>query len=475
VFLVFQPKLGRKIVKIDITTKSPIDIVVAWNDGDDKEHIIRETIEGSGHYILSHKVNRIKIEGNEIPNDNIINIKLSNTRKRIKLTVGGKNYHNAKNSDGKFLLYENDTQIRGIKTITDVKIGIAVVYYFALTFVLFMYLDTNYLQQKFLKNQNIKQIRNIEFLRITFACFIVLQHYRSPPPPLGWIAVEFFYIMSGFFLYNTMLKIDTISFKDFAVKKLIRLYPLYLFSFLLLFSRGGGGGNIHDIISSLLFIKGHIFSKGSCQGLWFIPSLFLYSCFWFALFKLVVREKINYVVFAITYLCVVLYYYKGVGSMCNIDVELYRGMYSIGLGYLVAVAYNNININFNKYFVSFLELYLFSFIVCRCLFNKLNYGWPETYLLLIAYFVFLLFLFVKKQGILSKILDNNLSVFLGKYSFAIYMTHEFIAFHLSNKMKQFVEYKDLKMIMSIIVGVVCYHLIEKPAERILAEKWKTKN
>lgn len=48
----------------------------------------------------------------------------------------------------------------------------------------------------------------IEFYRFLFMCVICLWHFRGIVPTFhsGYLPVEFFFILSGYLLYNTVIK-----------------------------------------------------------------------------------------------------------------------------------------------------------------------------------------------------------------------------------------------------------------------------
>ncbi len=79
----------------------------------------------------------------------------------------------------------------------------------------------------------------LDALRGLAACAVVLYHraYRFPFPE-GYLAVDFFFMLSGFVLaYSYQAKLDDgWSTKDFLATRLARLYPLYLLGLVLGFA-----------------------------------------------------------------------------------------------------------------------------------------------------------------------------------------------------------------------------------------------
>ena len=76
---------------------------------------------------------------------------------------------------------------------------------------------------------------SIEFFRILFTFVIVIHHASSFPGGEtllrhGYLCVEFFFILSGFFLYRSFRAEKEHSTFSFLKKRLRRLYPEYLFA-----------------------------------------------------------------------------------------------------------------------------------------------------------------------------------------------------------------------------------------------------
>ena len=97
-------------------------------------------------------------------------------------------------------------------------------------------------------------------------------------------------------------------------------------------------------------------------------------------------------------------------------------------------------------------------------------------LIIILAFCVLFYLFLTKKGILSKIFENDFSVFLGKYAFSIFLIHLYVlallekclwktnpAFVISHPIINVI----LAIVLMILSGVIVYHLIEKPVSMYL--------
>jgi len=92
----------------------------------------------------------------------------------------------------------------------------------------------------------------------------------------------------------------------------------------------------------------------------------------------------------------------------------------------------------------------------------------------------LFWLFVNQKGYLSKLFNQNLSVFLGKYSYSIFIIHPVVL----NLFREYIwkihpnfviSYPIINLfvplVCSVLAGIVVYHLVEKPAYNYLKSKW----
>ena len=88
-------------------------------------------------------------------------------------------------------------------------------------------------------SKNTGRNESITFFRILFTLVILIHHASSFPGGhtlllRGYLCVEFFFIVSGFFLYRSFRDESRHSTLSFIKKRLVRLYPEYLFAFLVI-------------------------------------------------------------------------------------------------------------------------------------------------------------------------------------------------------------------------------------------------
>lgn len=281
--------------------------------------------------------------------------------------------------------------------------------------------------------------KNVDFLRFLFAIIIVIFHmchnnlvsiYGSfheynvlgKSTLRAWILVEFFFIISGYFLWNTPF--DKMSHKEFVWKKIVRLWPIFAVATLCEtfphFSL--------TTIMKLLFFQCNGFSLEYKGINWFVSSLFWTLLFYFSLIKIINKRYIVFVISVMVYFSYVYLINYGFGREVKglFSIGMVRGIAGVGLGYLFHEFCTQINPDaFNKrymYFIfSILEIILLGFFIyCFTVHNIKN----TNNFIFIVLFLPLMFSFIFNLGWLSKLLDNNFSVVLGRYSYALYVMQQ---------------------------------------------------
>ncbi len=360
-------------------------------------------------------------------------------------------------------------------------------------------------------NTTKEKLKNIEILRFIGANAIILHHfiwgkislchkYLADVPlyaniypnfSKAMLWCDFFFIISGFFLF---WKTDfSISFIDFFKKKLIRFYPLMIFlvfCFLTLDWLNLCTLKKYDNFFYLFLINNTGFFEpnywGALRHTWFIAALFWTTMLFFYLRKTISEQWMNLIMglgicFSYTFLLSTtinppsLYYHF-------INIGILRAIGGLSIGYFIAKFYTNYKsttcTKFSWETITFtlLELYCLYFIIKKTMLGVLHY---TNWLIYIIIFTILFILFLLKKGYISQILNNQISVFLGRYTFAIYMIHMWIQEIFSQKVwiyKDFViSHPILNLIipyiLALFVAVLTYHFVEQPAAKLLNKLW----
>lgn len=362
-----------------------------------------------------------------------------------------------------------------------------------------------------------ERFKNVDFFRFLFAIIILLYHFGTSPGSFGillkqdsstfqniyilfhngFICVDFFFLISGFFLFKSIKPSnDTIYF---IKSKIIRLVPLIWFSIVIyaIFSVFIKNFNfqINNNLLSIFLLDQIGFNKCvSCTPqAWFVSSLFWVSLFYFYLNKIFDKKYLNIIIWFLVTIStsfIINCNYPGFASNVKnsqifINQGIMRGISGIGLGYFILMLYNSnflkkVNIK-NRIIITGLEIYLAGFLVYYLVISGKTPG--NCYFLYIINFAILFYLLLIKQGLISKLLDNNISEVLGKWSYSIYIMHIMIRNIMNCTIiyphKEFVLAHPIfifssGIVIAVIVGILTYYFFEKPITKYLKNKFLTK-
>lgn len=351
------------------------------------------------------------------------------------------------------------------------------------------------------------RLYNIDFLRFLFAVTIVYFHilHDNIIPYIdenetyillrelsydAYTIVECFFIMSGYFLFQT----KNVSIPKFIIKRCIRLWPVLFFSIIVgvaFFQQG----KVIAIINS--FFLQCIGVSLDYKGInWYISPLFWGSILIFTVTKCFDDRKAALFIGILSYFGYVLNInitHGGFGRATFfgvVNLGLARAIAGIGLGYLIGVILEEIK-NMNFYYrgegiKNKLSVNLCYFAVCKtavCTFVETGcliylagffvFGINNRNQIIVVILFVLLFLsFIFKGGILSKVLNHPFLGNVGKYAYSIYVMQQ-IGFWILQRTiwkTAIINHVSFCLIIStlfcVILGIITYYAIEKPFSRI---------
>jgi len=350
-----------------------------------------------------------------------------------------------------------------------------------------------------------EKFKNVEFLRFIFAVIIVLFHFRTsvkgydgldlifPTLKHCSVCVDYFFIMAGFFLFKNFNK-NADTFK-FAIKKFFRLTPLIWFSIICYF--------ILSIISKYHFYpENHILRALLLSNIgfapkveatnihWFVPVLFWAMLFYFYIAKIFDKKYLNLIIWIIVIFSLSGYLnisdFTPHGNTVNfytfINKGVLRGLAGLGVGYFINMLFETDFLKKCSYklkiFISLTEIGVISFIIHFMLFSKRLPG--QSAFLYTVMFSILFFLFLRKQGIISKLLENNFSLILGASSYSIYIIHpviqRYFKYLIYKPNKELVTSHPLiyiiaMVICGIITGFVVHYFVENKVNKYIKNKF----
>jgi len=297
----------------------------------------------------------------------------------------------------------------------------------------------------------------------------------------GWLAVQFFFILSGFIFFNLYLKKinnKKISFKNFFILRFSRLYPLHILTFFLVFLisfvliEGNFLKNINlkHIILNIFLIQNWGFEDGPSfnEPSWSISiEILMYSIFFFL-------AKTRRFLILLTFLLIILssiifFKYKliGYGGFCF----FIGGLTNLIFEFLKKNNY----LNGNNWLV-FCLLLLFTSLIVYIMFTY-NFSPPQLKVILIVFFfpslILTSIIFPKKNALIIK----KISI-VGNFSYSIYMIHfviQLMFIFSLNKFNIFINFNSLYffsiyILACIFVSIISFYYFETPMQNFIRKK-----
>jgi len=314
------------------------------------------------------------------------------------------------------------------------------------------------------------RIHKLDGLRGLFALFVVLFHFNINNAPAAlvnnffvresFIFVDFFFILSGYvitFTYKEKIN-SSKTFFQFLLKRFIRLYPLLLFSTLMYWYFVHPFFNEPNIKLALdtLFLTNSTPILGSAIGMnypsWSISSEMISYLVFGVCSLIAINKKKNHLIIAVTIACFGFLAYQQnyfqTGSWGFI-----RGLACFNLGYLIHLLATK-NIKIPDYFegvtmimISAMMYFLYHLTIRNTLVLTC------IHFLVPIVFTFSIFVLIKTDGIISKLLQTPPLQFLGKISYSLYLNQALVIGFAIPKLYKWIKMpnEDFKKIICILI------------------------
>ncbi|MBO4521353.1 MAG: acyltransferase [Alphaproteobacteria bacterium] len=334
---------------------------------------------------------------------------------------------------------------------------------------------------------------NIDFLRIFYTFCILYRHFFATIgyDNNGWLAVEFFFSLSGFmFLYSWKAE-ETLS--HFLYKKFIRFAPLAAFGAILcaFFQDFNLGKALNALVkpryvADFLLLNGNglVGDTAANPPAWYLSAMILLLAVLFLALKTFEKNKVCFFAAIFSYLSFLALHKYGYapnggfgGNSDIIPLRLHRGIACVGLGFLGAVFVEKATFVKSKALITFFEI--FSLTAAVYFMFKMKTYPTYTFLMCLANTA-VICLFVHNKGALSTFLNKPFWKKLSKYMLSLYLTHYAIVYLMQYVLKKYDIPQGKEQLLtalscvalSVAVAVLAHHLIEKPAYTYLNDLWK---
>ncbi|MCQ2741336.1 MAG: acyltransferase [Alphaproteobacteria bacterium] len=320
-----------------------------------------------------------------------------------------------------------------------------------------------------------RELLNIDALRILYTLGIVCCHFFDLVniPNYGGSGVEFFFVLSGYFLSTTFRPDKTTP--EFLKKKIIAWLPLIMFGSILC-------GGYLSCFKDIFFLQntGLGIKNIANEPAWFLGVLFWVSLFYFYIHKALSSQARNLTIGTIAFVsCIICAHCRDLRfDLSYIPSGMIRGLACVGAGCLLAQICTRTNEQPTKkqyLFYSAVECLVLTWIVLRIF--VLFY--PQEWIFCVITSLFIIYLFIQKKGIISNLFEKKKISLISRYCLAIYLTHYSVSDVAKNIAEHHSAVMDHKLLfifgilfITSLTGIFSYHAIQKPAEKWLKEHWR---
>ena len=292
-------------------------------------------------------------------------------------------------------------------------------------------------------------IRTLQSLRFFFIILVVLSHYIGSSFDFGGeCGVSFFFMLSGFVLslaYSERIAKGLFSTKPFVVKQWIKIYPLHILTFIVMFAldiRLEKYCDITAVIANILLLQSWVpadsFYFVANSPSWFLCDILFFYVVFSSLNKYILRSD-NRKLLAISLVVILLYIcLMAVLPTYLVNPILYANPLTRLLDFIVGIILYKLYVSDNgialrdklngKSFltVSLMELSVILLVVITAiLYPHLpqRVRTVSIFWLAIPLFIFFFAMTDKHSGVISKFLQGKTMLWLGNISFCIYIIH----------------------------------------------------
>ena len=292
-------------------------------------------------------------------------------------------------------------------------------------------------------------IRTLQSLRFFFIILVVLSHYIGSSFDFGGeCGVSFFFMLSGFVLslaYSERITKGLFSTTPFVVKQWIKIYPLHILTFIVMFAldiRLEKYCDITAVIANILLLQSWVpadsFYFVANSPSWFLCDILFFYVVFSSLNKYILRSD-NRKLLVISLVVILLYIcLMAVLPTYLVNPILYANPLTRLLDFIVGIILYKLYISDNGialrdklngksfFTVSLMELSVILLVVITAiLYPHLpqRVRTVSIFWLAIPLFIFFFAMTDKHSGVISRFLQGKTMLWLGNISFSIYIIH----------------------------------------------------
>ena len=351
-----------------------------------------------------------------------------------------------------------------------------------------------------------KKYYSIECLRFVFAICIIYFHllhsfimpYTDDSAVYKTLAVdarymkyivECFFIISGYFLYQSIQRHPDRSFREFFRAKIARLWPVLACSICI--SMVLGKKSFTTSFLNLFFLQSSgIVSDWSGLN-WYVSAFFIAEVFYFVLYKCFHNSAVMKLLILLLvcggYAVNLFFMSGGFGRKMVygvLNLGLARGIAGVGWGYMLGMMFEFLKNMYRKLpekesCSQIAELGISVIEISAALMLAVNFFYSKeafrNQIIVVVLFTALFICFLTRRGILSLLMDHPFWGILGKYTYSMYVMQEtafVILQHTFWKNTTYIQMHPiiaimLSIISATILGITAYYFIERPGAIVM--------
>ena len=274
----------------------------------------------------------------------------------------------------------------------------------------------------------------------------------------GYLAVGIFFFISGYGIFVSSKKKDYLN--NFWKR---RFFPLYLFYVVLIVLYLWWKSILGIYVSKIEIIQSFFFGKTLVVGAWYLQSIFIFYIIYYFVFKYIRENRTRIVTMT---LCIVGY--------CLICIKLklpttwYESTFCLAIGMLWAFQKDRLDSNLKIKCLRYFWIILILFVGTYIMHFKLGIVFKMFSSVLFSIWIILCTYLLQD----SKIIQNTMTNYLGKYSLEIYVAQGFGL--ILKKSSKFNQINILSFIAIVILStfIIAWflHQIHKGIYKILKKE-----
>ncbi len=335
-----------------------------------------------------------------------------------------------------------------------------------------------------------ERVRTLEFLRFFFMVILLSWHGQYGFFTKGYLVVEFFFIVSGYFLMDSYLRNPKLSAFQFTINRVKKTYFEYILAAIISFLYYGILVSVinksfkveafYKFISEAFILQNvGIFSGGFNYPLWYYCVLIVGGYF---LYYIIAKFKSG-IQFIIPLFCLMSFVLLSNISENKLEnwqtlgciyIPIIRGASEIGVGILLrSIVENNFCKKYNSKALDL--LFVLSFILTIGI--MVNENVSDFYILLT--FPVLIFSALRNECVVSKMFQSKIWDKLGKITWEMFLLHG-VLISITNKALSIAGIEKGVFVFIIVVIIVTglsfvFRYLCKCMREFMETKWLLKN